>query len=120
MSERHEHEWVRDEQHDGIRAWACAECPETSATCGTCEGPSGTSLLLCRRCQGRADLTLDRIARALELIPGGAGGRSDGVHFRRPRIDDDDSEPGPRESVEDILWGWVARWKSSIESQRAS
>src|SRR5665648_1159935 len=62
---RHAHEWVRVEDAEGIRAWACTDCDETSATCGTCHRASGSSLLLCASCERQAARVLDDIADAL-------------------------------------------------------
>src|SRR3954468_23357427 len=60
MSERHIHDWTRTGG-----AWTCRECPETSATCGTCDRASGSSLLICPACLRHTERLLDDIADAL-------------------------------------------------------
>lgn len=111
MTEEHHHEWVRDPEHDGVRAWACTDCTETCATCGTCGRASGSSLLLCDRCERHAGRVLDDIDHALglwqadprspmrspgdmRLVPG--GGEAAGI--TRPS------------DVTDRMLSWVARW----------
>jgi len=109
--ERHAHEWVRVEGAEGIRAWACTDCDETSATCGTCHRASGSTLLLCARCERQAARVLDDIADALgycetsprslinspgdmRLVPG--FGETGGV---TTSVD-----------IEGRMLSWVARW----------
>lgn len=107
MSERHVHEWVPTDR-PGILAWACETCDETSASCGTCSKPTGTSLLLCERCREHADTTIGRIDRAIELWQPSLS-RPDGTRFRRG------DEGGPdANDVESQLLGWVARWSEHV------
>ena len=108
---RHAHEWVRVEDAEGIRAWACTDCDETSATCGTCHRASGSSLLLCASCERQAARVLDDIADALgyyetpprslinspgdmRLVPG--FGETGGVTTSA--------------DIEGRMLSWVARW----------
>jgi hypothetical protein len=113
VTEQHVHEWVKAE-----RDWACAECGETSATCGTCHRASGSSLLLCRSCEREAARVLDDTRAALKhyatatspaslirspmaysLVPQGP---SSGAAILSPR------------DVEAEWWGWVARWTELV------
>lgn len=112
--QRHAHEWTRVEGGEGIRAWACTECDETSATCGTCNRASGSSLLLCGPCERHAARVLDDIAAALEhyapnprspiaspgdmhLVPGGV---------RRDPVQPDE--------IVGEMWSWLARWSEHV------
>ena len=110
-TERHAHEWTRVEGAEGIREWACNECDETSATCGTCNRASGSSLLLCGRCEREAGRVLDDIADALSHYV--AGPRSlvssagdmrlvPGFTARAGAL-----TPG---DIESRMLSWVARW----------
>jgi hypothetical protein len=116
----HTHTWVRDEAHDGIRAWACTDCTETSASCGTCERPSGSSLLLCRVCEQRAADVLADIAHALDLHE--PSPRSPVPSPGNMRL-----VQGPRAGsvvtaadVEGELWAWVACWTEHAGADNAA
>lgn len=112
MIDEHQHEWQHVKGATGIREWACVECPETCATCGTCGQASGTSLLLCRRCERHAARVLDDIEAAcahyerdprslvaspgdMRLVPTSGAARG-GVQTP--------------EDVRAVMLGWVARW----------
>lgn len=113
------HEWVRDEARGGIQAWACAECDATCATCGTCRKASGTSLLLCQRCEKAEAAVLSDIGHALELWQASPKSpmRSPG-NMRLVR----GGQPGGITSPADVearLWSWVARWSEFVGADNA-
>lgn len=121
MNELHTHDWRRTESPAGEQPWRCAECEATSATCGTCKRASGSSLLLCQRCERMAARLLDDIEDALShyrpdprslvpspgdmrLVPG--GGQAGGI----------DSP----DDVTSALLGWVARWTEHAGATNAA
>lgn len=112
MNDRHEHEWVRDQSAEGIRAWACRDCEETSATCGTCGKASGSSLLLCDRCHEHTRRVLDDIAHALSLWEPDPRSliKSPGSMSLVPQPGARDAGFRTPDDVEGELLGWVARW----------
>ena len=105
------HEWTRVEGGTGICEWACTECSETSATCGTCKRASGTSLLLCTSCEREAGRVLDDIADALshyETPPRSPIG-SPGDMRLAPGFGETTGIQTPAD-IEGRMLGWVARW----------
>ena len=119
--QQHRHEWVAASEPDGINAWACTGCAEASATCGTCGRASGTTLLLCDRCERQAAKVLDDIRHAL-----GMWERSPRSPMRSPanmrlvRGGEQSRAISSPADIEERLLHWVARWESAIEDQRAS
>lgn len=115
----HSHEWIRDERHDGIRAWACRECEQTCASCGTCGRPSGSSLLLCPSCERRAAELLDGIGHALDLYEPSPRSvvKSPGNMRLVPA-----GPPGgisTAAEIESELWAWVACWTEYTGADQA-
>lgn len=114
----HRHEWARDVHGSGITEWVCSEvdagrpCTETSATCGTCGQASGSSLLLCERCQREAARVLDDIAHALSLWEPDPRSpvKSPGSMALIPTPSSSSGGLRTPDDVEAELLGWVARW----------
>lgn len=114
----HRHDWTRDVHGEGIRAWVCSEldagkpCMETSATCGTCGKASGSSLLLCERCEAEAHRRLDGIAHALSLWEPDPRSpvKSPGSMSLIPQPGVSRGGLRTPDDVEAELLGWVARW----------
>ena len=120
-TEQHRHEWTGNPGHDGIGAWACTGCAETSATCGTCKRASGTPLLLCDRCERQAAKVLDDISHALSLWE-----RSPRSPMRSPadmRLVRGGAESLTISDPSDIdarLWRWVGRWAEHTGADNAA
>ena len=110
-AERHAHEWTRVEGAEGIRAWACTDCDETSATCGTCHRASGSSLLLCASCERQAARVLDDIADALGYYetPPRSLINSPGDMRLVPGFGETGGITTPAD-IESRMLSWVARW----------
>jgi hypothetical protein len=108
---RHTHEWVRVEGAEGIRAWGCRDCDETSATCGTCGRASGSVLLLCARCEKEAARVLDDIADALGYYETPPRSLIDSPGDMRlvPGFGETTGMQTPAD-IEGRMLGWVARW----------
>lgn len=119
-STAHTHEWVRDEQHDGDRAWACTECEQTCASCGTCGRPSGSSLLLCPGCEKRAGELLDGITHALDLYePDPRSPVKSPGNMRLVPAGPPGALSSPDE-IESALWSWVAHWAEHTGADNAA
>jgi hypothetical protein len=111
------------------RGWACESCPETSATCGTCQGASGSSLLICPSCIAEEERVLRGIDEALGYYqpdprPLVRSARLGGTRISGSRDAsmgatslDDGPDPG---DVEDMLLPWVARWVEFTGAENVS
>jgi hypothetical protein len=109
-SETHTHEWVKAEQ-GGILAWRCKECAETSATCGTCERASGTTLLLCPSCEKAAAKVLDDIQHALDQwVPNPRSPMHSPGDMRLVLSSGQGAGVTSPSDIDAKLWSWVGRW----------
>jgi len=103
-----EHIWTMIDD----RRWACEQCEAESATCETCHGPSGTSLLVCEPCLRHAAKVLDDIDAALSHYESAAGSlvKSPGDMRLIPGFGSAGGGIAGPEDVIGQLWSWVARW----------
>ena len=102
---------------DGAEAWACTDCPATSAQCVEGEHPTGSAIPLCERCRQRVTDWLTQIETYLDLaaryalsvspvrspmdyterVGGGRGG--------------DAEEPAEQvAAIAGVMWEWAAMW----------
>lgn len=120
MTEPHAHDWRQTERPAGEQPWRCAECEATSATCGTCHGASGSSLLLCQRCERRAAGVLDDIEAALDLYepqPRSLVGSPGDMHLVPGGSESSSDNP---EGIRAELLAWVARWTEHAGAERTA
>lgn len=111
----HTHEWTYRAESIPSEAWVCAECDATSDTCGTCSGPSGSSLLICDRCLRRERRVLDDVERYLDQWDGRDAVRkkSSAAFNLVPVHGDGGSRRGP-DDVRGPLYGWAGRWAEIV------
>lgn len=120
MREQHRHFWTRD---DDAGPWACRECAETSETCFECDRWTGSSLLICERCIGRARRILDDIETAMALYQPQPRSAIPAVRYDRDRISgsyaqDYDPLRWTLHDLPEILAGWADHWAEQAEAER--
>ena len=115
------HEWVAVESpRSAIEAWGCRECEATSASCNVCEKATGSSLLVCQPCLGRANKVLDDMEAALSHWDARDAfkGKSP-MAYALVSVPSASTPEGIREPVDihKAVWTWVARWSEAIGAE---